>query len=195
MTESFVRYLHRMPTIELVDCAPDRIAKARAGDAAAWAALVREQEPALLRLASAILRDRDEARDVCQDAFRQAFTRLAELDPSARFDLWIRRIAINRARDVLRRRGVSTASAGELGSMPESAPAPEEALGLREDRERLHRALQRLPIELREVIVAHLLEDRTYRELAEIFELTVNAVRIRVHRALARLRELMREDV
>ena len=81
-------------------------------------------------------------------------------------------------------------------SEPEALPEPSRAESLltgKEDRERILAALDRLPLESREVLVSHLLEDRSYGELAEVLDLSVNAVRIRVHRALARLRELLSE--
>ncbi len=170
------------------------VARASAGDRAAWDDIVRAHEPALIRLTAALLRDRDEARDVCQETFKTAFGRLGDFEPGTRLDLWIRRIAINRARDVLRRRGVRHATEQELSRMPEHAASPAEILSDREDRLRLERALHALPIDFREALVAHILEDRDYRELAEMLGLSVNAVRIRVHRAFARLRELMKEN-
>lgn len=180
--------LVRQPTVDL-----EQVLRAQAGERGAWDALVRAQEPSLLRLAGAILRDSEDARDVCQEALRRAFEQLNAFDTLNRFELWLRRIVINCARDLLRRRGVRRAAADELSRLPAPPPPPEDVIAVREDRERLQRALARLPIELREALVAHLLEDRDYRELAEILDLSVNAVRIRVHRALARMRELLKE--
>jgi len=183
-----------MDVVEAALGDPDLLRRARAGDAAAWSDLVRAHEPALTRLAAAIVRDDEDARDVCQETLRRAIAQLPALDDAERFDLWIRRIAVNAARDVLRRRGVRHAVADELARMPPRPARPEDLAVAREDRDRLRRALDRLPMELREALVAHLVEDRDYRELAAILDLTVNAVRIRVHRALARLRELLKEQ-
>src|SRR5262245_20468833 len=100
----------------------------------AWEALVRAHEPALQRLAAAIVRDPEDARDVCQETFRRALAQRPRADE--RFDLWIRRIAVNASRDVLRRRGVRHAAADELARMPPRPARPEDLAIAREDRER-----------------------------------------------------------
>lgn len=171
----------------------DWLERARLGDGAAWIHLMHLHQGSLLRLAGAILRDEEEAKDVGQEVFRQAFQRLADFPAEGRLDLWLRRIAINLCRDLLRKRKVRQAAAEQLDAAP--APPADEVLSGRESREAILRALERLPVEHREVLVAHLLEDRTYSELAEMLDLSVNAVRIRVHRGLAALRALVKEEL
>jgi len=162
-------------------------------EAAAWERLVRSHEAALYRLARAILRHEEDARDAVQDALGFAFRSPAELDPASRVDLWLRRIVLNRSRDVLRRRKVRRAAAEELRRMPEASPL-RDPVSDGEDRARILRAISLLPEEFREVLVLHLIEDRPYPELAEILDLTVNAVRIRVHRGLAIVRQRVKES-
>jgi RNA polymerase sigma-70 factor (ECF subfamily) len=169
------------------------VQSARAGDEAAWERLVRAHEPALFRLALAVLRHEEDARDACQDALAFAFRGLADFDPANRLDLWLRRIVVNRSRDVLRRRKVRRAAAHELGRMPERPPGPRDFVSDGEDRARVLRVLSGLPDEYRETLVLHLVEDRPYAELAEILDVSVNAVRIRVHRGLALVRQRLKE--
>jgi len=172
----------------------DLVRRAQAGDAAAWSALVQSHHAALYRLAWAILRHEEDARDMCQDAYHRAFLCLSEFSSENRLDAWLKRIVVNRCRDWLRKKAVRAAAAEELTRMPEGDPAPQTIVSGRESRDKILRALDRLPLEFREVLVPHLLEDLSYADLAELLEVSVNAVRIRVHRGLLRLRELVGEE-
>jgi len=80
------------------------VARARAGDREAFEVLIRTEAPSLLRLAMAIVLDRDRAADVAQDALVAAWQQLHQLRDPARFDAWLRRIVINRSRNALRER-------------------------------------------------------------------------------------------
>src|SRR5205814_9555562 len=88
------------------DSTPDRdlIARTLGGDGAAYGILVQRFQRKIFRMAFAIVRDEMEADGVTQDAFVQAYTSLARFEARAEFETWLTRIAINRARDVLRRR-------------------------------------------------------------------------------------------
>lgn len=164
---------------------------ARTGHAQAWTEIVRAHERDLFRLAAAILRNDEDAQDVCQEAFHAALQNIADFDPAGRLDLWLRRIVINRARDILRRRKVREATPEELSELP---PPPDRILSDREDHARVRQVMEQLPMQLREALILHLVEDRPYPELAQILDVSVNAVRIRVHRALAMIRTLIVED-
>ena len=172
------------------------LARARAGDPRAWQVLFQMHAASLLRLATAILRHEEDARDVCQETFQQAVLKLPDWTGEGRFDLWLKRIVINRSRDWIRKRRVREVAAGDL-SRERDIPtlSPESILSERESVDRILRGLDRLPPEYREVLIPHFLEDLTYPELAELLEISVNAVRIRIHRGLARLREMIQEDV
>ena len=172
------------------------LARARAGDARAWQVLFQLHAESLLRLATAILRHEEDARDVCQETFQQAVLKLPEWNGEGRFDLWLKRIVINRSRDLIRKRRVREGAAGDVSRERDiPPPSPESILSERESVDRFLRGLDRLSPEYREVLIPHFLEDLAYPELAELLEISVNAVRIRVHRGLGRLRETIKEDV
>lgn len=172
------------------------LARAREGDTRAWQFLFQIHAESLLRLATAILRHEEDARDVCQETFQQAILKLPEWNGDGRFDLWLKRIAINRSRDLIRKRRVREGAAVDESREREVSPlSPESILSERESVDRILRGLDRLPSEYREVLIPHFLEDLTYPELAELLEISVNAVRIRIHRGLGRLREMIQEDV
>jgi RNA polymerase sigma-70 factor (ECF subfamily) len=184
-----------VPEAKAVYADEELVSAARASDSAAWEQLVNIHSASLYRLALAIVRHAEDAQDVCQEAFHQAFLKLSEWRGESRFDLWLKRIAINRCRDLVRKRRVRNVAtvdlARDLGVPPLS---PETILTGRESADRILRGLDRLPAEFREVLIPHFLEDLPYGDLAQLLEISVNAVRIRVHRGLARLRELIEEE-
>lgn len=185
-----------VPEVKPVPAEAERVPAARAGDPLEWERLVKTHYASLHRLALAILRHAEDAQDVCQESFHQAFLKLSEWRGDSRFDLWLKRIVINRCRDLLRKRRVRNEAAGELARELEVPPlSPETILTGRESVDRILRGLDRLPAEFREVLIPHFLEDLPYGDLAQLLDISVNAVRIRVHRGLARLRELIEEDV
>ena len=80
------------------------IERTLAGDGAAFALLVERFQRKIYRVAYAIVRDDMEADTVTQDTFIQAYTHLARFEGRAELETWLTRIAINRSRDLLRRR-------------------------------------------------------------------------------------------
>src|SRR5207344_93955 len=89
---------------------PERIARARNGDALAFEALVEARVGSMTRTAMAILGREDEARDAVQDTLVTAWRELASLRDPVAFDAWLTRILVNRCRRGLRRIGIARAS-------------------------------------------------------------------------------------
>src|SRR5436189_3338513 len=80
------------------------VAKARAGDADAFGALVERHSRSIFRLAYRMTGNEHDAEDVVQEAFLRAYRRLDQYDQRARFSSWLYRIAANCAFDLLRAR-------------------------------------------------------------------------------------------
>src|SRR3954467_15546534 len=77
---------------------------ARGGDLNAFEELVRRYDRALLRIAQTIMRSREEAEDVVQEAFLKTFRKLDQFREGSRFSTWLTRIAINECLATLRKR-------------------------------------------------------------------------------------------
>jgi RNA polymerase sigma-70 factor (ECF subfamily) len=121
------------------------------------------------------------AEDACQEAFLRAFRALGRFRPEASFRAWLRTIAVRCAIDVMRRRRP------ESPLPPEPAGAPEDSR--HEDADLLRAALAALsPLE-REILLARELEGVDDREIARRLDMTVTAVRVRIHRARRRVRQ------
>jgi RNA polymerase sigma-70 factor, ECF subfamily len=179
----------------------DLLARLRAGDEAAFAQLVREQTPALLRVTSRLLRSDDEARDAVQDAFVAAFRALPRFRAESRLGTWIYRIAVNAALARLRARAsVEEVSLDEW--LPRfvddghqahpSEPWPADAgAERREVRERVRAAIDRLPESYRTVVLLRDIEELTTDEAAQALGISTGALKVRLHRARQALRALL----
>lgn len=132
------------------------------------------------------LGDNTEAEDVVQQAVLQAFDNLAQFRHEASFKTWLSRITSNEVIHV--RRGRAIASVGPLHEALASRRAdpstlPDVQIQRRQERERLHRALTRLPEKYRMVIQLRDLHELSVAATARSLSLTVAAVKTRHHRA------------
>jgi RNA polymerase sigma-70 factor (ECF subfamily) len=158
----------------------------RAGDRAAFDAIVRATERSMFRVAARLLGDYDEAGDVLQDAYVRAFEALTsgEFDGRARVSTWLYRVVTNASLDALRarkrRRTVPIEEAAEHGN----EGAAEARLALRE----LGTLLDDLPDEQRVAIVLKELEGLSSAEVAKVVGVSEGAVEQRLVRARVTLR-------
>jgi RNA polymerase sigma-70 factor (ECF subfamily) len=166
------------------------VERAQAGDHAAFSDLVRTAYPRLHGVARLILRDPERAQDAVQEALVRAWRHVRALrDPDA-WDAWLHRLTVHAcyrwAGKVKRREEV------ELHVMPDLEPAhPSDLATSVAERDRMGRALGRLPIDLRAVVVLHFYLDLTLTEVADVLQIPVGTVKSRLNRALGSLRVVM----
>jgi RNA polymerase sigma-70 factor (ECF subfamily) len=175
---------------------PDRIARARSGDASAFEALVEARVGPMTRTAMAILGREDEARDAVQDALITAWRELAALRDPAAFDAWLTRILVNRCRRGLRRLGLRRVREIPVDAMAATAePAAGDPTGGVGEREALERAFDRLSVDERTLLVLHHLEGRSVASIAEVLGVPAGTAKSRLFGARRALdRALARED-
>ncbi len=174
---------------------PERIARARTGDAAAFEALVEARVGPMTRTAMAILGREDEARDAVQDALLAAWRELASLRDPGAFDAWLTRILVHRCRRVGRGDSARRLREIPLDSLgPADEPAGSDP-GTTDDRHALERAFARLSIDERSVLVLHHLDGRPLEEIAAALEIPVGTAKSRLFAARRALeRSLARES-
>lgn len=166
------------------------VAATLAGDDQAFEALVGRYESRLRRLAYGFVRDHAIAEDIAQDTFLQALRRLASLKNPASLRSWLFSIAVNRARDELRRRGRLPVQEEEEHDDEPADPADGEAAARsRQLRTQLGRLIAGLPDKYRVPLVLKEVEGMTYAEIAAQLEIPMGTAQIRIHRARLRLRE------
>ena len=106
---------------------------------------------------------------------------------------WIFRMARNASIDHLRRGGREFAQDDMDFVDPSPRPMPVEALQKREEMRQLKSALERLPVERRDILVMARFGAMKYEEIAESLGCSVGAVKVRVHRAMKQLREIFHQ--
>lgn len=175
---------------------PDLIARARAGDTAAFTALVDEYQRPIYNLCYRMLGESNEAEDAAQEAFLRAYTRLGSYDTQRPFKTWLFSIASHYCIDLLRKRRLIWLSIDD-DSRPvepelfEPSAGPEDASVAREKSEAIQCLLSRLSPNDRAVIVLRYWYDGSYEEIAQVTGTTVSAVKSRLHRAREALAEMM----
>jgi RNA polymerase sigma-70 factor (ECF subfamily) len=176
---------------------PELVERARGGDAAAFAALVRDHEEIAFRTAYLITRNAADAEDATQLALTKAWRALPRFRRGAPLRPWLLAIVANEARNRRRaegrREGLALRAAHELPS-GDAAPSPEGRALAADRRARLLAALERLGDDDRLVLSCRYLLDLGEAETAEVLSLRRGTVKSRTSRALDRLRELVAED-
>ncbi|BCX05596.1 MAG: RNA polymerase subunit sigma-24 [Candidatus Roseilinea sp.] len=165
---------------------------ALAGDADAFRPLVEAYQVKVYNLALRMLGNEREAEDAAQDAFLQAYARLATYKPEWRFKTWLMTIASNLCIDRLRRRRLESIAFADVVQREEGNdeieftsrdPQPD-AVVARQQRDEVIRAmLLELPAEDRSMVVMFYFNDMSYEEIAQAMHTTVSAVKARLFRA------------
>lgn len=161
----------------------------RRGDGAAFAELVDRTHRHVYTLAYRLVGDRHEAEDVVQEAYLRAYRSLQGFRGDARFETWLYRIVANAAMTHLRRRGRFgnlLAEEDQAVRIPEVRAADESV-----DRDEIRQALEQLPEGQRVVVVLKDVYGFSCLEIAERIGVSEGAVKVRLHRARKRLKELI----
>lgn len=164
------------------------VAASRSGDQQAFAQLVRRHRDRHARFAARMLGDQDEAEDVLQSVFMRAWRHLARCEDPERFGAWLHRIVVNECRTFATRRGQRelklVRDEASLETLASDDVARDPAL-----RSLIDGALAALPVDLREAFVMKHVEELEYEEMAALTGAGVSALKMRVKRAIERLRE------
>ncbi len=175
----------------------DLIREALDGNSESFSQLVERFQSRLFSSMVQIVGSYDEAEDVVQDSFVQAYLKLDSFQGNSKFFTWLYRIAFNNALSRQRRKRpeLSVDQNRELtGSDPEDrVEAPDEPL-LREERVSLvHRGLQMLTDEHRHILVLREMDEMSYEDIADLLSINIGTVRSRLSRARTQLRVHLEE--
>jgi len=181
----------------LTQTEPDLIAAAQRGDSRAYGDLVARHRSGVVGVVYRMCGDVQLAEEAAQEAFLRAWQRLDAYRPEHSFRSWVYRIAINAALDVLRRdrRLVSLEdllSGGlEEASLPASAGSLEETVELRQQAEKVRRAVLGLPPAARSVLVLREYGGMSYSEIASALDIPLGTVMSRLNSARSQLRKAL----
>jgi RNA polymerase sigma-70 factor (ECF subfamily) len=176
------------------------VERALTGDADAFGEIVRRWERRIFALAYGMLGREEDARDATQETFLAAFRSLRGFRGEAKVSSWLHRIAVNQCITRQRRAKVRNESALEdeqekhAGhfALPASG-SPMRILEGRETTEAVRRAVNSLPVELRQVIVMKEFEELTFREIADALDLPLSTVKSRLYTAMKQLQLRLRK--
>jgi len=173
------------------------IQEALGGDSSAFGRLVSRYQDRLYHALTHLLGSAEDARDVVQDAFVQAFVKLETFRQESAFYTWLYRIAFNLAVSRQRRRRPTVSvetMRDQTGREPQDTGiGPEARMEQQERVTQVRAALGRLSDEHRTVLVLREMEGCRYEAIAEILELPVGTVRSRLFRARMQLRDELKQ--
>ena len=148
-----------------------------------------ESSKLAFRVAYSVLRQRQDAEDVAQDAFAKAYRNFHQLRDRARFRAWLVRMTWRLALD--RQRGDRRRAARELAVDTPPAPSTADVLQEKERADRLWAAIDALPEKLRVAIVLANIEGHDTSEVAALLGVPIGTVKSRLFLARQRLKELL----
>jgi RNA polymerase sigma-70 factor (ECF subfamily) len=170
------------------------VERALTGDAEAFGEIVRRWERRIFALTYGMLGREEDARDATQETFLAAFRNLRGFRGEAKVSSWLHRIAVNQCISRQRRTKVRSESALDEEQEKQAgrftAPlsfSPARVLEGRQQTMAVRRAVNSLPLELRQVVVMKEFEELTFREIADVLDLPLSTVKSRLYTALKQL--------
>lgn len=146
----------------------------------------------IVRLAGSILRDMTEAEDVAQETFVSALLHIESVDPNTNLKAWLSTIAVNKCRDLLRRRKVKLKFQTIMETFwdrPDLTTLPERMAMHEESASRLWTAVDQLKDKHRLPILLRYGHNLSIREIAEVLETKEGTIHSRLHYAYKKLQD------
>jgi len=170
------------------------VKKAQADDERAFGELIGRYESKVYSLALKMLRNPEDAEDVLQETFLRAYRGIKSFQGNSTFSTWIYRITANSALMRLRKKQLPMVSIDDADereapiNIADWAPSPVEQLLSQETQVAMNEAIDALPPEFRQVFVLRDIDELSNAEVADILDLSVAAVKSRLHRARLKVR-------
>jgi RNA polymerase sigma-70 factor, ECF subfamily len=170
------------------------VERALTGDAEAFGEIVRRWERRIFALTYGMLGREEDARDATQETFLAAFRNLRGFRGEAKVSSWLHRIAVNQC--ISRQRRSKVRSEAALDDEEEKharsfatsvSYSPARVAEGRQETLAVRRAINSLPVELRQVVVMKEFEELTFREIADALDLPLSTVKSRLYTALKQL--------
>ena len=179
------------------------ILRAKRGDPDAFGQLVLAHQDKVYSLAFHLVRDREEAADLAQEAFLKAWRNLESFQGESSFSTWMHRLTTNVCLDWLRKQNrrrqvepVVSLDDEESGWTEPADPGqdPQASVEARERREALNEGLEQLPEHHRRVLLLREVSGLSYQEIAQAMELDLGTVKSRIARARNQLRKILSQS-
>ena len=172
------------------------VRKVLAGEKHCFAEIVARYQGPVYNLMYRYTRHEQDAADLTQEVFLQAFDRLSTYRSGHSLFSWLYTLAINKANDWHRsrnRRHTGMQAAIQENALARETNSPTAGLETREKEQQVQEALNQLPPETREILLLRYQHDQSVRGVAEVFGISESAAKMRVKRGLAQLQEILLE--
>jgi len=176
---------------------------AQRGDQGAFGRLVEQNQGKIYSLCCRMTGNPDDAADLTQEAFLNAWRGLGKFGGQSAFSTWLYRLAANACIDFLRREKRRTALSMTLedgededyqADLPDERWAPERELERGETRRALQEGLRALSPEHRQVLLLRETEGLSYQEIAQVLDLEEGTVKSRIARARMALKDYLQKS-
>jgi RNA polymerase sigma-70 factor (ECF subfamily) len=181
------------------------VLRCQRGDMDAYELLVRNNRQRVYALAYSMLRNEQDATDVCQDTFVRAWQAIGSFKNNSRFSTWLYRIATNLCIDCCRRKSRQPTETFEedldpkvdasVEHAPSNNPSPTAELERGDLRKQIDAAMRELSEEHRAVIQLREYENLDYAEIARVLDCNIGTVMSRLHYARKHLQRLLKEAI
>jgi RNA polymerase sigma-70 factor (ECF subfamily) len=164
------------------------------GDVNAYALLVKRYQKPILNLMLRMTGSEQDALDLTQETFVRAYEKLEKFNPSASFFPWLYTMGLNLARDFLRRAKRSPIESYEPDDSFSIEIDQYDRLADQIDVQKVSEVLQSLPVDYREALLLRFHEGLSVGEVAYALGLSLSAAKMRIHRGLLKLRQLLEKQ-
>ncbi|SPF49669.1 RNA polymerase sigma factor [Syntrophobacter sp. SbD1] len=187
----------KLPEIDVCADDAEAIAAILDGDVNAYSTLVLRYQGAIFNLMYRMSGSYEDAADLAQETFIKAYDQLYRFQKGKKFFPWLYTIGLNHARNFLRdnkRSRLVALDDYEAGSGLDYPGQQEENIVVKLDYEQLYAALNQLPLDYREALMLRYHEGLPMEDVAEALSLKLSAAKMRVHRGLAKLRDILENN-
>lgn len=178
---------------ERIDIHRDLVEKSKTGSSKAQYKIYNLYSQAMFSTCMRIMNSREEAEDMLQEAFTEAFTKLDSFRWESTFGAWLKRITINKCINELKRRKADLEYCEDIGRYGEKQDADTDLPDLNVNM--IKWAMEQLPNGSKMIFQLYLLEGYDHREISEILNVSESNSKSQYMRAKRRIKELLKDKV
>ena len=161
------------------------------GQSEEYGKIIERYEKRLRGFIYKIMGNNPEVDDLVEDSLISAYQNLNGFDTKQQFSSWILRIAHNKTVDFIRKKKPKLVG-DELDDVKEDKKLIEDLEIEKESKKELHRAINKLELKYREIVVLYYFEDKSYEEISDILHTTTSNVGVMLSRAKQKLKNVIR---
>jgi len=186
-----VNEIIKQPEVELNDINRDIIERSKKGNRNAQYHLYQQYSKAMFNICFRFMNNREEAEDMLQESFSEAFSKLASFRYESAFGAWLKRIVINKCINELKRKKTQLEFFEDMSPFNNhEAKGDEYESGL--SAETIKKAMQQLPRGSRMIFSLYLLEGYDHEEISQILSISESNSKTQYMRAKQRIKEILK---